>query len=122
MKREIKFRVWAVASKKMFLPSNEEGWEIITGEIYPKPNTILMQYTGLKDKNGKEIYDGDIIKLENTLNRIIWLDGYACFALIEDGGIKPYTLYEQFSHREPEVIGNIYENSELLSKLLKEEE
>jgi hypothetical protein len=59
MKREIKFRAYAYASNKMFYPNSEGGWDLINGELNALPNTFLMQYTGLKDKNGVEIYEGD---------------------------------------------------------------
>jgi len=70
-KREIKFRAWAVFSKAMFYPDGDDGWEICNGVVKPLPNTILMQYTGLKDKNGREVYEGDLLE-------------YSCFKPTED--------------------------------------
>ena len=70
------------------------------------------QYTGLKDKNGKEIYEGDIISANDMLNDfIIFKDGG--FNL--DGGESSENLLYQLEYYgNPEVIGNIYENPELL--------
>lgn len=71
---------------------------------------IIMQYTGLKEKNGKEIYEGDIFRItryppEN--NKVEFYEG--CYHL-EPHGLDLFEWYEQ-----GEVIGNIYENPELLT-------
>ena len=73
---------------------------------------IPMQYIGLKDKNGKEIYEGDIIECFGNYNKGIYIidfyeGGFRPFADSDDG--LPYPHPE-----ECEVIGNIYENLELL--------
>lgn len=100
--REIKFRAWNNAEKKMY-PEVEDIRERY--EIY------LMQYTGLKDKNGKEIYEGDIVRSYEKVATIIWLES--------EGGFYARTLTGEcfkYAHNSIiEIIGNIYENQELLS-------
>ena len=64
----------------------------------------VMQFTGLKDKNGKEIYEGDIVKNIDRVFEVTFKDGY--FSIIHN---KKGLLY-------CEVIGNKYENSELLKE------
>lgn len=89
--REIKFRVWDVGNKEM-LEVQELDFEstFYGGRIAIRPDQyndyfdtedmILMQYTGLKDKNGKEIYEGDIIRIKNSL---IEIEGEVIFDTID---------------------------------------
>lgn len=69
----------------------------------------IMQYTGLKDKNGKEIYEGDILESEAFIDTFDWMDG--CYSFKRDMESLPIT-----EHYPYEVIGNIYENPNLLSQ------
>ena len=124
--REIKFRAWHQDTKKMLdlkkmtplalSPSlDQDGLYIPFIKDLP-----LMQYTGLKDKNGKEIYEGDIIRFKDAVNRgdgtfedrdgeIIFEDGgFACKA---DSGWQDWLLYAL--DLDLEIIGNLYENPEL---------
>jgi len=71
-------------------------------------NIVLMQYTGLKDKNGKEIYEGDVVNVDGSRQIIKWL--YSEWSVFDNTGEYGY------SSGECEIIGNIYENPELLKK------
>lgn len=78
----------------------------------------LMQCTGLKDKNGKLIYEGDYIKnlKTNTIYKVFWEDKATCFMLKSTrfgGVVSTYMMFEEYPN-DLEVIGNIYENPELL--------
>jgi len=75
-----------------------------------------MQYTGLKDKNGKEIYEGDIISDHVGIGEVEYVERHAAFRVnYHDGQAKWFYDYFLQGERESiEWIGNIYENPELL--------
>ena len=109
--REIKFRVWNTTSKEMTIPF-QLGSQM-SMEIYTMLGDIIMQYTGLHDKNGKEIYEGDI--WESGFKELIeWNDecsGYAPFTVPGEGGYE----WECQDPKDGIVIGNVFENPELLN-------
>ena len=111
--RELKFRAWDKEIKKMSVPF-QLGSELSMDTI----DKIFMQYTGLKDKNGKEIYEGDICRThyyeEQSNGATILSDKYKHYknVIIEYQEKTPFCGYT--IHRWYEIIGNIYESPELL--------
>lgn len=102
---EIPRRIVLESENGEFVDTDDFLDQLENGEL------ICEQYTGLKDKNGKEIYEGDIVKAGGRIYEVAWLEkdgGWFCFT--EDDYHTP--LY----HLEAEVIGNIHENPELLMK------
>ena len=114
--RTIKFRAWNVADKKWIKIMSLQYFspdEPCIGDgrwSYPFSCIHLMQYTGLKDKNGKEIYEGDIVAGVLTPNptRII--------EIVEGSMTSLCPCEVKNGVRQIEVIGNIYENPELLKE------
>jgi len=90
---------------------------IILNDLGQQRDGVLLQYTGLKDRNGKEVYESDIVKCtEGCSHQIIWLEERGG---IFWGGMPGWYLSgldEGYAWTgEEEVIGNIYENPELLT-------
>lgn len=142
--RKIKFKVWYPKTKEM-LDSNAEGVLIhLDGEVNHLnedaqiigtdnvPDVLLLEYTGLKDKNGKEIYEGDILTSNhypfqddgkyNYHGVVEWGEEEAAFFLTKalantqkrgvSHGISESLM--NYDITEFEIIGNIHENPELL--------
>ena len=135
--REIKFRAWLKDDKRMIevrsIDFHEEGniitvnYNDIFGFEFNENEIELMQYTGLKDKNGKEIYEGDIVDIHQTVN------GQSVFVIeVTNTGlvIPRYAFDKNYKYeynirellefdeydKEIEVIGNVWENERLLGE------
>ena len=107
MSREIKFRAWDKEAHKMdnVIMLGEEFCSLKDTGSWDRNRLELMQYTGLKDSNGKEIWEGDIVRYEQFVGEVVW--DYSGLMLKVSNVI--YAIW-----RGCEVIGNIYENPELL--------
>jgi len=134
--REIKFRAWDKISLKMYNDVQygieycesirSFGYVLDRAEPEKRARFILMQYTGLKDKNGKEIYEGDIVKYRShprkaIIGEVIYSDNRAQFLVksnhyVSSTGRETWD-YDSFGTQNYlEVIGNIHENPELIQK------
>ena len=143
--REIKFRAWDKKRKEMF-PVHELEWHKIIHSLttcigYDDPDKdgwtmhggrnnsyangeryVLLQYTELKDKNGVDIYEGDILStdLDRPFNVVVFRNGAFMFQCHDNE--KDYYDYVFSADEESdrwkygEIIGNIYENPELLER------
>jgi len=122
--REIKFRAYSIVNRKIWDVRSilepryicPDGSVLLARENNPSDDgevdinlVELMQYTGLKDKNGKEIYEGDIL---DGLWECYWIDIKAMFAFRKFNNIAAMCGQEFSTTRE--IIGNIYEHPQLL--------
>lgn len=160
--REIKFRAWETKEKRMlhngsfdvhlfsggsdygishnFMDESERQYRFTSCKNNnwnkDKPEVILLQFTGLKDKNGKDIYEGDIIQIlytdwcsphtkeHHSMGISEYKKSISRTGICVNVGYKVYLEFKneytgsihEGKHGEKEVIGNIYENPELLEK------
>lgn len=118
--REIKFRAWEEQEERMWYDDDFKA-SIAYKTVISSKN--LMQYTGLKDKNGVEIYEGDILKetegdndsrsgIRTSYWPVKWGTEYAGYNL----GVAPkWSILNPHDLKRMEVVGNIYETPELLN-------
>lgn len=107
--RELKFRYWnPYANKLVYNPTVfKEGWTL--EQYFSDRGWAWEQYTGLKDKNGKEIYEGDIIDFFGERYPVIYRAGgfWAEYSKTQKDHLFLYAI-------DSEIVGNIHENPELL--------
>lgn len=124
--RELKFRAWDKAQKKYIIPQrlalDDDGaldFYVYNRGGYALECFIVEQYTGLKDKNGKEIYEGDIVgfKWTKRLYVVTYRVYDASFILENDEWEE--TIHLSLEKDDFEVFGNIHENPELSEKVVE---
>lgn len=120
--REIKFRglraddFWVYGD---FYTVHEKDWAVIrniaTNErFYVYPDTV-GQFTGMYDAEGREIYEGDVVRYENCICLVVYNSTrFASFALRKDGWAFDHYFGEAFEASECQVIGNVHDNPNLL--------
>lgn len=126
--REIKFRAWDKNQKVMqhfFVGyGNLVNNKLFIGNLWKSINSLeVMQYTGLKDKNGVEIYECDLLKSfydDGEIHEVIWHEESASFRVatyldnLHGGTFAELFFMDDINEECNEIIGNIYENPELL--------
>ena len=106
--RDIKFRAYDTETKEMSYDFLDNAWLKVA---IHSPYVELMQYTGLKDRNGREIYEGDIVQHREENGTIEYHSETAMFVVEFDTWI---TDFDHINGCDLEVIGNVYANPELL--------
>lgn len=119
--REIKFRAWDKHANHMINDPNTVNDGELINAIFKDESVLWMQYTGLLDKNGKEIYEGDIVTtdcqaVKNIADNWVVEYGHTGMYQMAYGSFKQSIHGLVYNDWRLEVIGNIYENPELVKE------
>jgi len=130
--RELKFRAWDDEAKKMYSPEDLEQPDVpedTKKTIYSylsfgvlciydfrgkEPvEFVPLQFTGWYDRNGREVYEGDVLQMQGMLHQVIWSDETAGFVILSHDGM--IMMGGDYLTDSIEVVGNIYEDPNLVS-------
>lgn len=124
--QETKFRVWDLEDKRwlkktlsyqIMIDSGGIVYKVMFNEIENIPNVVVQYFTGIKDKNGVDIYEGDIIYIaDNWTDEIKFIDGIFGINWLDDFGGVQFTPLAYLTELKIERIGNIFENPKLLNQ------
>jgi uncharacterized phage protein (TIGR01671 family) len=112
MNHPIRYRAWADDKMRevraISFTETGEVHRIMDAEGVQRWPTALLRFTGLKDKNSKEIFEGDVIRLSNGILHVVQLREYTIYGHDE--------ILGYWKDEDSEVLGNNYENPELIAK------